>query len=65
MIAWAKRQNDFLSSKKEKGIKLSFRGAGLNVPGTLIQLSNGSVELIGTINQLCEVCDDCSALIAI
>jgi hypothetical protein len=61
MIAWAKRQNDFLSSKKEKGIKLSFRGAGLNVPGTLIQLSNGSIELIGTINQLSGVCDCCSA----
>lgn len=39
----------------------SFRLMGLNKPGTLIRLKNGTIHLIGTINTNCGVCDDCTA----
>ena len=39
--------------------KNSFCGKKLNKPGTLIEMENGDVHLIGTINKEGGVCDDC------
>lgn len=36
-----------------------FQNDGLNQPGTLIQLATGEERLIGDINPLGGVCDDC------
>ena len=41
--------------------KESFRGLGLNKPGTLIELKDGTTHLIGSINTIRGVCDDCPA----
>lgn len=37
----------------------SFVSYGLNIPGTQIELENGDLYLIGDINDLGGVCDDC------
>lgn len=37
----------------------SFKGEGLNNPGALIETSKG-IYLIGHINEICGVCDDCT-----
>ena len=39
----------------------SFCKRGLNQPGTLIKMKNGDQYLIGDINELRGVCDDCTA----
>lgn len=46
--------------QKENSLKC-FCGLGLNNPGTLIELENGKLHLIGTINTNTGLCDDCSA----
>lgn len=38
----------------------SFRKRELNQPGTLIELENGEQYLIGDINPILGVCDDCT-----
>lgn len=45
--------------KKKEFFGNSFTGQGLAKPGTLIELENGSIELIGSINRSAGVCDDC------
>jgi hypothetical protein len=47
-----------IAEKKEKN---SFMAMGLNKPGTLIELEDGSIHLIGTINKYAGSCDDCTA----
>ena len=37
----------------------TFRSLGLNKPGTLIKLEDDSIHLIGSINEIAGVCDDC------
>jgi hypothetical protein len=39
--------------------KDSFCNRDLNKPGTLIYMEDGKTYLIGHINPLCGVCDDC------
>ena len=39
----------------------SFSGRKLNQPGTIIELENGQIELIGSINRSTGVCNDCPA----
>lgn len=38
----------------------SFSGRGLNMPGVLIRMKDGAEYLIGHINELRGVCDDCT-----
>lgn len=45
---------------KKEGAK-SFSGRGLAVPGTLIELEDGSIEFIGSINSSGGTCNDCRA----
>jgi hypothetical protein len=39
----------------------SFAKRELNKPGTLIRMQNGKVYLIGDINEIKGMCDDCTA----
>ncbi len=57
VIEYHKKYNEFSILEKSK----SFRGLKLNKPGTLIELENGSIELIGSINTSAGVCDDCTS----
>jgi hypothetical protein len=41
--------------------KKSFCGRELNKPGTLVELEDGTIHLIGTINKHRGTCDDCVA----
>lgn len=43
--------------KEEK--QKSFCGKDLNKPGTLIELENGDIHLIGSINTVAGICNDC------
>lgn len=47
--------------KQEVKRKKSFCGQGLNKAGIIIELEDGTIHLIGTINELRGVCDDCTA----
>ena len=38
----------------------SFSGRGLNIPGVLIRMKDGEEYLIGHINEIRGVCDDCT-----
>jgi hypothetical protein len=55
MIQWRKD----LALAIEKAKEESFSQKELNNPGTLIQMENGDIHLIGSINALSGVCDDC------
>lgn len=48
-----------LGEQRQKEKERSFCGQGLNVPGTIIQFSDGSQELLGTINCIGGICNDC------
>ena len=52
------RHLEFLRLDRE-GRKVSFCGQDLNQPGTIVELENGNRLLIGDINKLGGVCDDC------
>lgn len=54
---WQSASEEFISEQKKK----SFTGLGLNVPGTLVEVEDGSIEFIGTMNELAGVCNDCVA----
>jgi hypothetical protein len=56
LIDYNQQYNDF----KIKENRLSFCGQKLNVCGTIIELDDGTLELLGSINCLGGVCDDCS-----
>jgi hypothetical protein len=65
--AWDKQQPEFqaweeaLEEFRRKESELSFYGRGLNVPGTLIEMADGAIYLIGSINTARGCCDDCAA----
>lgn len=50
-------KEDFLKIEKQK----SFSGRGLAKPGTIIEMEDGSIELIGSINAAAGQCNDCQA----
>lgn len=56
-IAWEAASKEFRRQEN----KLSFCGRGLNVPGTLIEMADGTIHLMGTINCSRGCCDDCEA----
>jgi len=64
---WEKQQPEIIEWQKKKDQhnkefdSRSFQGRGLNKPGTLIELEDGTIHLIGTINKHRGVCDDCTA----
>ncbi len=63
---WEKSQPEFLAWKeelaafREKEKEMSFVGRGLAKPGTLVELSDGKIELLGTMNCIGGGCDHCS-----
>lgn len=60
-IAWGERaETTYRKAKEECNLK-SFSGRGLANPGTLIEIEDGSIHLIGSINENRGVCDDCPA----
>lgn len=63
MIAYDKDFKEKLDAFQEEQKKISFTGLGLNKPGTLIEVKIGDElkqYLIGDINPICGVCDDCT-----
>jgi hypothetical protein len=57
-----KLYNEYLEKKKifeEEINQNSFSGRGLNKAGTLIETEDGKQYLIGHINELSGICDDC------
>jgi hypothetical protein len=63
-ITWTKKRDEEESKIRAKNSKRSFCGLGLNKPGTLVEVKIGkktSQYLIGHINELLGVCDDCTA----
>lgn len=59
--AWDKRESAAYERAWIEHKQKSFCGRGLNVPGTLIELEDGSIHLIGSINTNGGVCSDCVA----
>lgn len=65
IFAWSDEQpewKDYICSiKKYNDLKhlKSFCGRNLDQPGTIIELENGQIELIGSINRSAGVCNDC------
>lgn len=60
VIAWEAAKQRWQEEQHQK----SFTGRGLNKPGTLVEVFDGDVTkqfLIGDINTLAGVCDDCTA----
>lgn len=55
--AWQKVREAFIAEQEKK----SFTGRKLNLPGTLVEMEDGSIELIGTMNVIAGVCNDCVA----
>lgn len=55
--AHAKAVEEFSAQEKQK----SFSGRGLARPGTLIEMEDGSIEFIGSINSAGGCCNDCPA----
>lgn len=51
------RHKAFVDEQKQK----SFTGRGLAMPGTLVEMEDGSIEMIGSINTSGGVCNDCMA----
>lgn len=64
---WYDEQPEVLAFNKlnkiyeDKLDEKSFTGRKLNKPGTLIELADGAIHLIGSINSAAGVCDDCRA----
>lgn len=65
--AWTEEQPEWKAYVKDSALfsaqedEKSFCGRGLANPGTVIELANGQIELIGSINESSGVCDDCAA----
>ena len=55
--AWQKAREEFEAEENKK----SFTGRKLNVPGTIVEMEDGSIEFIGTMNVIAGVCNDCVA----
>lgn len=53
--AYSKAVDEYSAKQKLN----SFTGRGLNKPGTIIEMADGSIELIGTINDIAGICNDC------
>lgn len=63
MIAYDTDFREKHTAFQEELKKKSFSGMGLNKPGTLIEVKIGEElkqYLIGDINPICGVCDDCT-----
>ena len=64
VIKWQDKYNKLIDAEEQRIAQLSFCGRGLNNPGTLIEVEiNGELKqfLVGDINCLRGVCDDCTA----
>lgn len=55
--AWQKVRAEFIAEEEKK----SFTGRKLNVPGTIVEMEDGSIEFIGSMNAIAGVCNDCVA----
>lgn len=55
--AWQEIRKEFIAEEDKK----SFTGRKLNVPGTIVEMEDGSIEFIGTMNVIAGVCNDCVA----
>jgi len=64
IIKYDEEYERIIAEEKDRTSKMSFVGMGLNKAGTLIEVESGdetSQYLIGDINKLQGVCDDCMA----
>ena len=58
--AWVSYRARYDALREEENQK-TFRGRGLAKPGTLVEMEDGTRHLIGGVNTLGGICDDCTA----
>lgn len=67
ICTWTEQQPEWKEFQKrlekfnEEEDKKSFSRSGLAMPGTLVEMEDGSIEMIGSINTSGGVCNDCMA----